>query len=112
MGSARLGSQWAGSGRSPAVNGQVLLLLLRTTVALSAVVRKMPRSGWDGKLNSPVALPCRCLASQWCAGDLPGQDSQLYFTSAGEKTEQVVSGVLNPVFFLSTKFSLEVFPLR
>lgn len=99
-----------GSGRSPAVNGQVLLLLVGIAVALLAVLRKMPRSGWDGGLSSIGAHPVHLLLL--CGADLPGQDSQLYFASAGEKTEQVVSGVLNPVFFLSTKFSLEVFPLR
>lgn len=72
MGSARLrvvavGSQscrmaWGahvqpGGGRSPVVNGQVLLLLVGITVASLAVVRKMRRSGWGGKLNSIVALP-------------------------------------------------------
>lgn len=97
----------AQGGRSPAVNGQVLLLLLGITVALLAGVRKLPGEAGMGS-STPS---CGSLASQWCAADLPGQDSQLYFSSAGEKTEQVVSGVLNPVFFLSTKFSLEVFPL-
>lgn len=50
-----------GSGRSPVVNGQVLLLLVGITVPLLAVLRKMPRSGWDGKLNSIVALPVSLL---------------------------------------------------
>lgn len=47
----------AQGGRSPVVNGQVLLLLVGIAVALLARVRKMPRRGWDGKLNSIVAHP-------------------------------------------------------
>lgn len=50
-----------GSGRSPVVSGQVLLLLVGITVPLLAVLRKMPRSGWDGKLNSIMALPVSLL---------------------------------------------------
>ena len=97
-------------GRSPVVNRQVPLLLVGIAVGLLAAVRKMPRSGWGGKLNFIAAL-CWSLAPQWYAGDLPGQSSPLYFTSAGGETEQVVSGAFNLVFLLSTKFSLEGFSL-
>lgn len=44
-------------GRSPVVNGQVPFLLVGMAVGLLAVVRKMPRSGWGGKLNFIAA--CR-----------------------------------------------------
>lgn len=99
----------AQGGSSPVDNGQLLFLLVGAAVALLAVViRCQGEAGWGAELHCGPS--CWSLAPQWCA-DLPGQGSQLYFASAGEKTEQVVSGVLNPVFFLSTKFSLEVFPL-
>lgn len=43
-------------GRSPVVNRQVPLLLVGIAVGLLAAVRKMPRSGWGGKLNFTAAL--------------------------------------------------------
>lgn len=61
----------AQGGRSPVVNGQVLLLLVGIAVALLAVVSKMPRGGWDGKLSSLVAHPAGhlplvvCRRSAW-----------------------------------------------
>lgn len=88
MGSARLSSGQAGrgqpelchgvaqGGRSPVVNGQVLLLLVGMTVALLAGLRKMPRRGWDGKLNSILWVACPSVV---CRSAWPGFTALFHF---------------------------------
>lgn len=59
----------AQGGRSPVVNGQVLLLLLGITVTgLVSRGEEVARRGWDGKLSSILWVSCLsvvCRRSAW-----------------------------------------------
>lgn len=86
-----------GGGRSPALNGQLALLLVGMLVGLVAAVSRVPRRGWAGKLNFIAALSVGHLPLGG-VGEISPAKLRRSISLLLEEIQQVVSGALNLVF--------------